>query len=98
VSGFIFEWSPAKAKANRVKHGITFDEAATVFDDFLSITIYDPDHSTDESRYVTIGRSSAHRLLVVVHTERGIRIRLISARVAAKPERRQHEEHHQKAN
>jgi uncharacterized protein len=98
VSGFVFEWSPAKAKTNRAKHGITFDEASTVFGDPLSITIYDPDHSADEDRYVTIGRSITRRLLVVVHTERGIRIRLISARVATRQERRQHEERHQKAN
>ncbi len=96
MSGFVFEWSPVKAKANREKHGITFDEAMTPFRDPLSITIHDPDHSMDEDRYVTIGESSAQRLLVVVHTERGTRIRLISARVATRQERRQHEERPQK--
>lgn len=97
MSGFVFEWSPSKAKANRVKHGITFDEAMTAFDDPLSITVHDPDHSIEEDRYVTIGLSAPQRLLVVVHTERGIHIRLISAREANKQERRQHEERPQEA-
>ncbi len=98
MSGSVFEWSTAKANANWAKHRISFHEATAVFSDPLSITIRDPDHSMEEDRYVTIGQSGAHRLLVVVHTERGIRIRLISARVATKRERRQHEERRQKTN
>jgi uncharacterized DUF497 family protein len=96
VSGFVFEWSLAKAKASRKKHGIGFDEAVTVFRDPLSITVHDPDHSPEEDRYVIIGQSREHRLLVVVHTERGSGIRLISARIATRQERRQHEERTQK--
>jgi uncharacterized protein len=96
VSGFVFEWSLAKANANRKKHGIGFNEAVTVFRDPLSITVYDPDHSVEEDRYVTIGQSREHKLLVVVHTERAGGIRLISARIATRKERRQHEERTQK--
>jgi uncharacterized protein len=66
----VFEWSPAKAKLNERKHGVTFAEAVTVSADILSRTIPDPDHSWDENRYVILGRSQAHRLLVVVHTEK----------------------------
>lgn len=92
MSGLSFEWSTAKALANRRKHRVTFEEATTVFGDTLSRTIADPDHSIDEDRFVTIGRSFQQRLLVVVHTERGDRIRLISARRAAKIEVRQYEQ------
>ena len=86
-----FEWDASKAEINVTRHGVTFDEALTVFGDPLAATIPDPDHSLSESRFVTIGLSSAQRLLVVVHTERGERIRLISAREATRVERRQYE-------
>ena len=87
-----FEWDPQKAKYNKRKHGVSFPEAATVFRDELSITAYDPDHSANEDRYITIGWSEQHRLLMVSHTERGDRIRLISARELTRAEREVYEE------
>ena len=78
----LFEWDSNKAKRNVEIHGITFDEASTVFNDRLSLTIYDPLHSDVEDRFVIIGSSYKNRLLVVVHTERGDNIRIISARKA----------------
>ncbi len=90
--GLLFEWDPEKARANKVKHGITFDEASTAFEDGLSVTIPDPLHSVDEERFVLIGYSCLGRLLVVVHTDRGDRVRIISARPATRKERRFHEE------
>lgn len=87
-----FEWDPSKAAANYRRHRVRFEEAATAFGDPLSITIPDPDHSVGESRYILIGRSLLSRLLVVVHLERGTRIRLISARLATRRERRTYEE------
>lgn len=87
----IFEWDPQKAKTNFEKHGITFDEASTVFKDTLSLTIEDPLHSYDEERLVLIGMSYKNRLLVVVHTEREESIRIISARKAVKRERKYYE-------
>ena len=88
-----FSWDPRKAAANRRKHGVTFEEAATVFADRLSVTIPDPDHSTiKEDRFVIVGQSEPERLLVVSHVERGDDIRLISARLATRRERRIYEE------
>ena len=87
-----FEWDPRKAAANLRKHGIAFEEAMTAFADPHSITISDPDHSDGEERFVLIGRSAVKRLLIVVPLERGERIRLISARLAASRERRSYEE------
>jgi uncharacterized protein len=81
-----------ETRANLVKHGVSFDEASTVFQDSLSITISDPLHSEDEERFVVIGYSCQNRLLVVVHTDRGDRIRIISARPASRKERRTYEE------
>ena len=78
-------------KSNFEKHGITFDEASTVFKDTLSLTIEDPLHSYDEERLVLIGMSYKNRLLVVVHTEREESIRIISARKAVKRERKYYE-------
>ena len=72
-----FEWDPAKAASNLRKHGVSFDEAATVFENDLSLTGHDPDHSVSETRLITFGISSARRLLVVSHTTRGNRIRII---------------------
>ena len=86
------EWDPAKARANLRKHSVTFEEAATALADDLAVTAADPDHSRGESRFITFGMSSAGRLLVVAHTERGDRLRLISARSATKGERRIYEE------
>ncbi len=87
-----FEWDDAKAASNFSKHGVTFGEAATVFDDPLSITYDDPDHSDDEERFLTIGVSAAGRVVIVSHTDRGDRIRVISARVASRSERKGYED------
>jgi len=86
-----FEWDRAKADANRKKHKVTFDEAVSVFYDALSATFPDPDSSRTEERLLTIGRSSRQRLLVVVHTEHGETIRILSARLATAHERKRHE-------
>lgn len=88
----LFEWDPRKARRNLTIHGVSFDEASTAFRDHLSRTIADPLHSEDEDRCVLLGRSHRNRLLVVVHTERGDRIRLISARLAGNRERVRYEE------
>jgi len=87
-----FEWNPDKAVINLRKHSISFQEAATVFDDSLSVTFPDPDHSVGEDRYVIIGMSRFGQLLVVSHTDRGNRTRIISARRATRQERRFYEE------
>jgi uncharacterized DUF497 family protein len=87
-----FEWDAAKARANAERHGVTFEEAITAFGDPLSSTIPDPDHSQDEEQCVLLGFSSRRRLLVVVHTDRGDTIRIISARLASKREKRSYEE------
>jgi hypothetical protein len=87
-----FEWNPEKAAINLKKHNLSFQEAATVFDDSLSVTFPDPDHSMGESRYVIIGMSRSGQLLVVSHTDRENRIRIISARRATRQERRFYEE------
>jgi uncharacterized DUF497 family protein len=87
-----FEWDPKKASANEQKHNVSFQEAATVFGDPLAITFADPDHSVKEQRYVTFGLSRYNRLLVVSHTDRRGRIRIISARLMTRKERRIYEE------
>ncbi len=86
------EWDEEKAKANLKNHGVSFDEATTVFCDPFSITIPDPDHSRDEQRFIDIGSSDRGRVLVVVYTERGTIIRIISCRKATPTERRRYEE------
>ena len=86
-----FEWNPDKEQLNVRKHGVDFPEAATVFGDPLELTIADPDHSVGEFRYLSVGRSSLGRLLVVSYTEREQRIRIVGARVASPKERRQYE-------
>ena len=87
-----FEWDTNKAAANFKKHGVSFTEAATVFSDPLSLTFPDPDHSVGERRYITIGLSSAGRLLVLAHTDASERIRIISARKTTPKERKFYEE------
>ncbi len=87
-----FEWDPAKAKMNLRKHGVAFREAAIVLRDPLGITIFDPDHSDEEDRFITFGFSAAGRLLMVAHTERGKRIRIISARGLTRAEREAYEQ------
>jgi len=90
--GIDFEWDPNKAARNLRKHSVAFEEAATVFRDDLSITVPDPDHSTEEERFITVGLSSQDRLLIIAHAERSDRIRIISARELTPRERRQYEE------
>lgn len=86
-----FEWDPTKAARNLTKHGVSFDEASSVFGDPLAITIGDPDHSIDEGRFLTTGLSGEQRLLVVSVVYRGSSIRIITAREATRQERRQYE-------
>ena len=86
-----FEWDPDKERSNLERHGVDFTEAATVFGDPLELTISDPDHSIGELRFLRIGHSARNCILVVSYTERGDRIRIISARTAAPKERRQYE-------
>ena len=81
-----FDWDLNKASKNTKKHEVTFDEAATVFDDPMFVTVIDEEHSDDEERYITIGVSRQGRLLVVAHTDRAGQIRVISARKATKYE------------
>jgi uncharacterized DUF497 family protein len=81
-----FEWDPEKAKTNFQKHDVSFEEASTIFDDPQFITFLDDEHSIGEERYITIGLSGKNHLLMVAHTERGNRIRIISARKAVKHE------------
>lgn len=86
-----FEWDSRKARSNLAKHGVGFEEACTVFGDPLSLTISDPEHSRTEERHVTMGTALTGKLIVVVHTERGDNIRVISARRASRRERRSYE-------
>jgi hypothetical protein len=86
-----FEWAPTKYRENRNKHGVAFDEAATVFKDSKALSIFDPDHSESEDRWVTMGISEKGRLLIVIHTfreesEEAVTIRIISSRKATKQE------------
>jgi uncharacterized protein len=89
-----FDWDPRKASANRAKHGVSFDEALTVFADEAALLIADPDHSEVEERFVLLGMSALLRVLVVVHCDREAEgtIRIISARKATRAERRQYVE------
>ena len=87
-----FEWDPAKARDNEAKHGITFLEATEVFADTLSSTAPDPDHSREEERFVIFGKTLRHRYLVVAFTERGGRLRIISARQMTRRERQAYEQ------
>ena len=89
--GLACEWDESKAEINKRTHGVSFEEASTVFADPLSVTIYDPVHSDEEDRYITLGESQRRRLLVVVFTDRDDRIRIISARVATRRERKEYE-------
>ncbi|OGA16824.1 MAG: hypothetical protein A3I63_11115 [Betaproteobacteria bacterium RIFCSPLOWO2_02_FULL_66_14] len=86
-----FTWDPAKAQQNLLAHGVSFQEATTVFGDPLAATIPDPDHSVGEERYATAGHSNAGQLLVVCHMEQGDTIRIISARRATPHERKDYE-------
>jgi hypothetical protein len=88
----VFEWDENKAAANLSKHGVSFDEAKTVFNDPLYVDFYDPDHSYVEHRYIIIGQSRQGRLLIVSYTEQENVIRLISAREVTRGEREAYEE------
>jgi uncharacterized protein len=87
-----FEWDPDKAAEVEREHGITFDEALTIFLDPLAATMYDEAHSQHEERYVTIGTTHQEKVVVVAHTDRGSRIRLINARLATRPEKQAYEQ------
>jgi uncharacterized DUF497 family protein len=87
-----FEWDNQKAEENLRKHAVAFDEASTIFTDELSLTGDDPEHSRGEHRFITFGVSSSNRLLAVAHTERSQKIRIISARLVTKAERKMYEE------
>ena len=88
----IYEWDPGKAAKNRLKHGVSFAEASSVFLDSVALTFDDPDHSEEERREITIGVSAKHRVLFVSHCIGGDRIRIISARKAQQREKKQYEE------
>ena len=87
-----FEWDESKARSNQARHGVGFEEASTVFSDPLSLTIPDAAHSQLEDRFIIVGNSHQGKLLVVIHTERGDNIRIISARRASRRERKDYEE------
>jgi len=87
-----FEWDSDKATRNVSKHGVSFHDAASVFGDPLSLTFYDPDHSDDEDRYLTFGQTTSGRFVVVSHTDRDDRIRIISARPLTRRERTSYEQ------
>jgi len=87
-----FEWDPKKARLNRNKHRVSFEEAASVFGDPLALTFPDPDHSETEQRFITVGTSTAKRVLIVAHTDRDHTVRIISARVTTNRERKYYEE------
>jgi len=84
-------WDARKARTNLRKHGVSFEEAKTAFDDHLSVTKFDPDHSIEESRFLTLGISSSHRLLLVAHTDDPYEIRIITARLPTRSEREAYE-------
>jgi uncharacterized DUF497 family protein len=86
-----FEWDPEKAQTNLEKHGVSFAEAATVFFDLLSITVPDPLHSVAENRFIITGLSYQQRHLVVMHSDHGDKIRIISGRLATPTERKKYE-------
>ena len=87
-----FEWDEQKAATNVTKHGVSFEDATTVFGDPLSDTVPDPDHSLDEHRFIIIGSSESGKILVVAHTDDGHAVRIISAREATHGERQSYEE------
>ena len=97
AANYNFEWDPQKARINLQTHRVSFEEAATVFNDFQAVTIFDPDHSEQEDRWITLGISAKGRLLVVIHTFKeeisdSIRIRIISSRKATKIEKKKYGE------
>ena len=89
----MFEWEPEKAARNFDKHGVSFEEAATVFEDALAVCFPDPAHSGAEARLILVGYSTTERLLFLSHREMGQNIRIISARLATPSERKRHEQY-----
>jgi len=87
-----FEWDPGKARQNRRKHRVSFQEGASVFGDPFSVTYPDPDHSIAEQRFITVGMSSGGRVLIVAHADRNENVRIISARKTTQRERKHYEE------
>jgi uncharacterized DUF497 family protein len=94
----IYQWDARKAAVNLKKHGVSFEDAATVFSDALALTYADPDHSVDEHREITIGHTIRQQLVFVAHCDREGGIRVIGARLATRSERRQYEEISGKSN
>ena len=92
IDDVVFEWDDRKAASNLAKHGVTFEESATVFRDELARLKSDTAHSVDEIRFLLIGNSQARRILTVVFVERGERLRLIGARAATPNERGEYEQ------
>jgi uncharacterized DUF497 family protein len=86
-----FEWDDRKARSNLAKHGVSFEEASTAFEDLASLTIPDPIHSEEEDRFILLGQTYRGKIVVVIHTERGENIRIISARPASRQERKTYE-------
>jgi hypothetical protein len=92
ASGFEFEWNGSKARSNVRRHGVEFAAAITAFDDPLSLTVPDPDHSSTEERFLLVGHAADGRIVVVSFVERGFRLRIISARLATRHERRSYQD------
>jgi len=90
----LFDWDPEKAAANLRRHDVSFDEASTVWNDYFNIELFDHDHSVEENRFLMIGESAEQRLLIISFTERGNRVRIISARELTPKERREYEHGH----
>lgn len=90
----LFDWDKDKAEINLKKHGVSFDEASSVWLDYFNIELFDHSHSVDENRYLMIGESNANRLLIISFTEREDQIRIISARELTPAERREYEHGH----
>jgi uncharacterized protein len=86
-----FEWDEEKAESNAKKHGVSFEEAQTVWEDYFNIEFFDPVHSVEEPRFLIVGESEAERLLIVAFTERDNRVRIINARELTPKERREYE-------
>ncbi len=89
-----FEWDKEKATSNLKKHGVSFDEAETVWDDYFYIDLFDDEHSAEENRFLIVGESNGKRLLIVSYTERESRVRIISARELTAKERKDYEHGH----
>jgi uncharacterized protein len=87
-TGMRFEWDPEKARRNQAKHGVSFEEGMSAFDDPLSLTVFDPDHSFEEDRFLLLGASRDGRLVVIAHAFREDAVRIISVRMATSSERR----------